>query len=187
MKKIITALSFFLILSNVYALNSDAILLLKKPEIKNNPYDCTVVTGSRSIYEDVKLFGLNDSSVLIMKDEVSREILIKDIKSLKFKGRGFWKGAIIGGAIGFALGFWLGAELSTIDHDEPDYLGAGTGGGLLFGIPSALIGGGLGALFADDIFYDLSNLDFKAKRKKLKSLIKEYSDLGTQLLLPYRT
>lgn len=42
-------------------------------------YDCNVITSSRSVYKDVNLFALADSTVKILKDEVSKEIKINEI------------------------------------------------------------------------------------------------------------
>ena len=181
MKKLITVLLFSLIISNAYSNHSGAYLYLKKSivEITDTTYECTIVTGSKCIYKAAELYVLSDSSVIILRGDVKTEILIKDIRSIKFKGRGFWKGAVIGGGIGFGIGFIAGANATdalyagTQDHSVA---GLGILFGVIFAVPSGLIGGGIQSLLAKDKYYDLSNLDFEAKRKKIKQLINEYSD-----------
>jgi len=125
----------------------------------------------------VKIFGLSDSSVKILKGEVSIEIPINDIKSITFKGSGFWKGVAIGGGIGLLTGILFGASNTEICDGQNGCAVQFTAiAGLIFAIPSALIGGGLGVLLAKDKIHYLSNLNFEAKRKKVKNIIKEYSD-----------
>ena len=57
---------------NVYAQIEDTGSSKKSlTELKDTSYSCTVVLNSRSVYKDVKLFGLKDSTVNILKDEKS--------------------------------------------------------------------------------------------------------------------
>jgi hypothetical protein len=166
MKKITLAI-FFLMLSNS-----------SSSEISDTTYKCTVTADSKNKYSDIQIHGLSDSSITVLKDDYSKEILIKDIQSIKFNGRGFMKGAAIGGGIGFVLGAIIGAQGVNLGSDGSaagSFHGA-VGLGFALGVPFGLIGGGLGALFAEDKFYDLSKLDFESKRKQIKYLIKEYSD-----------
>ncbi|MBK8552393.1 MAG: hypothetical protein IPL53_15525 [Ignavibacteria bacterium] len=154
--------------------NSDSIILKNKTfkAISDTTYDCTVVTGSRSIYKDVNLYGLKDSTLRMLDGEFSEEVHIKDIRTIRFHARGFWRGAAIGGGLGFVLGAIGGADGIYGEGS----IGQALGVGIILGVPFALIGGGLGALFADDQFYDLSNLNFETKRRVVGYLLKEYSD-----------
>ncbi|MEO6694576.1 MAG: hypothetical protein ABIY50_04290 [Ignavibacteria bacterium] len=142
--------------------------------ISDTTYECTIVTASRSVYKDVNLYGLNDSSVKILKKGVTKEILISDIRTVKFNARGFGKGALIGGGIGFALGFITGGQ--HFGFSRKFQIGDGMLLGFITAIPFLLIGGGLGSLFAEDQFYDLSNLDLQKKKDKMSFLISEFSD-----------
>lgn len=177
---IITATAFFLIFSNAYSNNKGGFLIIKNAssEITDTTYECTVVSVSKTIFAGANLCGLSDSSVTVLRGGSSTEILIKDIRSVKFKGRGFWKGAAIGSGIGFVLGFLAGASLSVSlsEGNTPPVIGPGTAIGALFAVPFGLIGGGLGVLFTEDKFYNLSKLDFDEKRKKVRYLIIKYSD-----------
>jgi len=157
----------------VYPETSDS---LKKISVilKDTASDCTVITNSRSVYKDVKLFLLMDSTVRFLKDETTGKLIISDIRTIKFKGAGFMKGAVIGWAIGFVSGFIIGCQ--DFGFSNEFNFGNGMLGGFIIGIPFALIGGGIGALFAEDKLYDLSNLDFDSKRKKILFLMKEYPD-----------
>ena len=179
MKKIIVVL-VLLVFSNANSNNSNSLLPLKNSiaEISDTTYKCTIFTFSKNIYKDANLSGLSDSTVRILRGESSTEIHINDIKSIKFKGRGFLSGAAVGGGIGFLLGAIAGAVGSSLGSDGSydGSLGGAIGVGALFAVPFALIGGGIGVLLSEDKFYDLSKLDFEAKRKRIKNLIIKYSD-----------
>lgn len=178
----------FITFSDLYSNNSDTTIILNNSDpivlkskifkaISDTTYDCTVVTGSRSIYKKVNLYGLKDSTLRMLDGEFSEEVHIKDIRTIKFHARGFWRGAAIGGGLGFVLGAIGGADgISFGDGSNEGSFGEAFLGGFILGIPFALIGGGLGALFADDQFYDLSNLNFETKRRVVGYLVKEYSD-----------
>ena len=178
-KNIIAVLSILLIFSDSYSFNSEALIFSYTSEKKDNPLEITVVTGSNKIYRDVKLAEIIDSNILISKDTASSKIHIEDIKSIKIKGRGFWTGAAVGGVIGFGIGFFAGANATdalyagTQDHS---ILGLGILLGVIFAVPAGLIGGGIQSLLTEDKYYDLCKLDFEAKRKKLKNLMREFSN-----------
>ena len=179
MKKIITALTFILIFSNAYSYNSNLLLFSKKStvEITDTTKKCSLRIISKKNYTDIYIFGLSDSSVKISNGEYSKEILIRDVKSITFKGSGFWKGAAIGGGIGLLAGILLGASLAEMCDDGDNCKTQTTiSGGFIVGVPFALIGGLIGSASAKDKIYDLSRLDFVSKRKKIKFLIKEYSN-----------
>ena len=159
--------------ANAYPDTSDS---LKKISVilKDTASECTVITSSRSVYKDVKLFLLMDSTVRFLKDETTGKLIISDIRTIKFKGAGFMKGAVIGWAIGFVSGFIIGCQ--DFGFSNEFNFGHGMLGGFIIGIPFALIGGGIGSLFAEDKLYDMSYMDRVAKRNKIKYLMKEYPD-----------
>jgi len=159
--------------ANAYPDTSDS---LKKISVilKDTASECTVITSSRSVYKDINLFLFKDSTVRFLKDDATGKLNISDIRTIKFKGAGFMKGAVIGWAIGFVSGFIIGCQ--DFGFSNEFNFGNGMLGGFIIGIPFALIGGGIGALFAEDKLYDLSNLDFDSKRKKILFLMKEYPD-----------
>jgi len=142
-------------------------------------YECTIVTSVKKVYKDVEMFSLSDSTVKTVKDENVKTVTIEEISSIKFNARGFGKGALIGGGIGFVTGFLIGSDgginLGSDGGSSEFSFGAGIGTGVIPAIPFGLIGGGLGALFASDQYFDLSNLDFKKKRSKILILMKEFS------------
>ena len=180
MKKIMMTFFLFVAIPDLYP-NFPETIVTKNNSFKrvtDTTYDCTVVTGSRSIYKNVKLFALKDSAIMILKDDVSEKLLINNIRTIKFKGRGFWKGAVIGGGIGFGVGAIIGADGLHLGSDgsTDGSLGQSLAIGAVLGISFGLLGGGFGALFAEDKFYDLSKMDFVSKRNKLKYLMKENSD-----------
>jgi hypothetical protein len=181
-KKILSTLFIFIQVSIVSANNSDSLFFSGENQfqISDTTYDCILVTNSKSTYKRVNLFGLNDSSLRVLNKNVSHKMLIDSIKSITFYGRGFWKGAYIGGGIGMVLGLIVGGSSNisfTGDGGSSKYdLGRGIGAGALLAIPFGLIGGGLGALFAEDRFYDLSKLDFPAKKEQIEFLMRKYSN-----------
>ncbi|HMS32521.1 MAG TPA: hypothetical protein PKC91_00400 [Ignavibacteria bacterium] len=176
--KIILFTSVFIILifSEVYSQNSDTSILSKKRNIilKDTSYLCTVITNSRSVYKDVNMFGLKDSTVRFLKEDISVKLNIKEIRTVKFRGAGFMKGAFIGYGIGFVSGFILGGQ--SFGYSGSFKFGNAMLGGFIIGIPFALIGGGLGSLFAEDKLYDLGKMDLESKRKKLFYIMKDLPD-----------
>ncbi|MEO8210610.1 MAG: hypothetical protein ABI840_08605 [bacterium] len=176
-KLFLLALFMFFLTSFVIPNNSDTIISSKKIayQTKDTTSECKIITNSRSTYTDVQLFGLSDSSVKILKNGVTKELPVNEIRIIKFTGKGFGKGALIGGGIGFVMGFIIGGQ--NLGYSNNDFsFGKGIAGGFIIGVPFFFIGGGLGALFAEDKLYDLGNMDFLSKRKKIISLIKDYSD-----------
>lgn len=163
-------------MSKVYSQKSDTSLLLKKKTfiLKDTANDCTIITSSRSVYKDVNMFGLKDSTVRFLKDDLTGKLMINDIRTIKFKGTGFWRGALIGYGIGFVSGFIIGCY--DLGFSNEFKFGDGFAVGFLIGIPFALVGGGLGSLFAEDKLYDMGNMNLEAKRKKIMYLMKEYPD-----------
>jgi len=180
MIKIIISLIIIFLTNHVnlfsQTISKDSIVSLNKKiiSITDTTYECTVVTASRSVYKDVNMYGLRDSSIKILKKGVARELFINDIRTLKFNARGFGKGALIGAAAGFVLGFVAGGQ--GFGFNNGFKIGDGMLVGFITAIPFCFIGGGLGVLFAEDQFFDLSNLDYKGKKDKLKYLILEFSD-----------
>ncbi len=189
MKKLIIALSFILTITNVYSYNTGSLEYLVKSTVSNTcttykkmnvsdsavkalmvtAYECTVTTNSMKVYKNVKLSELSDSAVKIFIGNKPKEIYIKDIRSVKFGNGGFWKGARIGAAGAVVIGLIIGLIDST-----GEYLWDGIKIGLVLAVP---LGIGLSIFYEvkNDGVYDLSKLDFQAKRKKVKLLIKMYS------------
>ncbi len=147
-------------------------------KITDTTYDCEVITISGALYSDVNISGLSDSSVKILKKDSVTEIMIKDISSIKFYRRGFWKGAMIGMGTAFAIGLLAGKGIYTTGDGGSNEFKVGNVllVGIILSVPFGLIGGGIGHLFASDQLYVLSNSSFEEKRKEVRYLIKEYSD-----------
>ncbi|MDQ3020286.1 MAG: hypothetical protein M3R36_06920 [Bacteroidota bacterium] len=176
-KLFLNLLCIFFLPSFILSNNSDTIISSKKFtfQTKDTTSECKIITNSRSTYKDVQLFGLSDSTVKILKNGVTRELQINEIRILKFTGRGFGKGALIGGGIGFVMGFIIGGQ--NLGYSNNDFsFGKGIAGGFLIGVPFFFMGGGLGALFAENKLYDLGNMDLLSRKNKINLLIKEYSD-----------
>ena len=189
MKRIIFIASFFLIISNAYSYNPDSLVTLKKifaeradtnyiravvsdSAVKAIPVtalECTVTTNSMKVYKNVKLSELSDSTVKIFTGSKSKEIFIKDIRSVSFNKGGFWKGLKQGAGGALFIGLLIGLIDST-----GEYLWDGVKIGLLLAVP---LGIGLGTYYEvnNKGEYDLSKLDFQEKRKKVKLLINKYS------------
>lgn len=178
MKRIVlfTLIFLLLILPKVYSQNTGTSKIHKNKYVilKDTAYLCTIITNSRSVYKDVNMFGLKDSSVKFLKDDITGKLKIDDIRTVKFRGAGFMKGALIGYGIGFVSGFIIGGQ--DFGYSNNFKFGNAMLGGFIVGIPFALIGGGLGSLFAEDKLYDLGKMDIEAKRKKLLYIMKENPD-----------
>lgn len=143
-------------------------------QIVDTTSECTIITKSRSSYKNIVIIELRDSLVFINKNDITRKLLVNDVRTIKFNARGFWKGARLGGGIGFGLGFILGA--GGFGSSSEFNFGHGFLGGFLFAIPLSLLGGGIGVFIAEDELYDLGNLTLNAKKSKIKYLIKKYSE-----------
>ncbi|MEO8210608.1 MAG: hypothetical protein ABI840_08595 [bacterium] len=181
MKLFIAAFIFLSSNLNLYSNNSDTIIASRKKTIiiSDTTHYCMVLTLSKTVHKKVNLCGLRDSSVKILDNNYSHDLAIDSIQSITFYGRGFLKGAAIGGSIGMLTGIIFGGYNISItgDGSSGDYnFGKAFALGFVIGVPFALIGGGVGALLAEDNFYDLSKMNFTNKRKKLIYLMKEYSD-----------
>ena len=188
MKSVIIIISVFLIITNAHSNNSDSVVSLKKntaesadtsylsADVKDSAVkaeritvtDCTITTNSFIVYKNVKLSELSDSSVKIFIGSKSREILIRDIRSVKFPKSGFWKGARYGAGGALAIGLIIGLTDTT-----GEYLWDGIKIGLLLAIPLGISTGIFYEIKIDKKF-DLSKLDFQAKRKKIKYIIRTF-------------
>lgn len=128
--------------------------------------ECTVITLSGKFYKDVRITGLSDSTLKIYKNSKSKEILLKDISSVKIEGRGFWKGALLGSGGGLLIGFIAG-NLDTTG----EYLWDGMKLGMALALPLAIVGG---IFESKDTVYDMRAMDIKRKKKELKYIFRYY-------------
>ena len=154
-------------INKVYADSAVFIKAVSNKSLKahtNN--ECTVITLSGKIYNDVKISEKNDSSVSILKGNKSKIILMKDISSIKIKGNGFWKGAFLGASGALLLGFLAG----TIDTTY-EYLWDGMKIGMALALPFAIIGG---IFESKDKVYDHWSKDIRMKKKEIKYILRNY-------------
>ncbi len=139
---------------------------------------CTITMNSRSVYKDVQMFGLKDSTLGILKDEKSVRLNVSDIRTIKFDAKGFWTGALYGGTAGFLAGFAIGLlegfDFSGHGGSGNVKFGQGVAAGIFLAVPFGLIGGGVGSLLANDHLYDMSGYSFIKKRSLIYFLIKEH-------------
>lgn len=133
---------------------------------KHTMRECTLTTVSGKIFSDVRLSGLNDSTVTLLKKCKSKVVFIKDIRTLKINGRGFWRGALMGSGSALLLGFIAG-NLDTTGQ----YLWDGMKIGLALVLPLAIIGG---IFESKDTVYDISAMNIKEKKRSLKYLFSKY-------------
>ncbi|MCB0726225.1 MAG: hypothetical protein R3A12_17310 [Ignavibacteria bacterium] len=182
-KLIIVFLVFF---TEVFSQTADTIissinLNLKSLNTKDTSNTCTITMNSRSVYKDVQMFGLKDSTVGFFKDEKSGRLKVSDIRKIKFNAKGFWKGALYGAGAGFLTGLIIGIS-GGFDYNvggsssHTGSFGAGFVGGIIIAIPFGLIGGGVGSLLANDHLYDMGDYSFIKKRSLIYTLIKEFPD-----------
>lgn len=128
--------------------------------------ECTVMTFSGKFYKDVRITGISDSTVKLYKNSKSKEILLKDISSVKIEGRGFWRGALIGVSGALLVGLIAG-NLDTTG----EYLWDGMKLGMALALPLAIVGG---IFESKDTVYDMRAMDVKRKKKELKYLFRYY-------------
>jgi hypothetical protein len=155
---------------NINRVSADSAVFIK--EVKMKPLkaytknECTVLTLSGKIYNNVRISGMSDSSVNILKNKRPEIILIKDISSIKIEGKGFWKGALIGGGAALMLGFIAG-NLDTTG----EYLWDGMKLGMALVLPLAIVGG---IFESKDTVYDMRAKDLRMKKKQIKYLLRNY-------------
>lgn len=155
---------------NIYTISADSAVFIR--EVKKEPIkaytknECTVMMLSGKIYNDVRISGMSDSSVNILKNKRPEIILIKDISSIKMEGKGFWKGALIGGGAALMLGFIAG-NLDTTG----EYLWDGIKLGMALVLPLAIVGG---IFESKDTVYEMRAMDFRMKKKQIKYLLRYY-------------
>ncbi len=116
---------------------------------------CDVYLEENTELKDVRLIKDTDSTLKVFKEDRYRVINISVVRKIIFTSQApFLKGALIGGGIGFLIGFIPPTFSKGGGH--PDLSGPEFGliFGSLFAVPSALIGGVLGVLFAYDEKYD---------------------------------
>ncbi len=187
MKRVII-IAVLLIITNAESYSIDSIVSLKKysaesvdtsndrniirdsasKAIKVTLAECTLTTNTMRVYKNVKLSESGDSAVKVFIGSKTKEILIRDIRSVNFNKGGFWKGARDGAAGGLVIGLIIGLLDST-----GEYLWEGIKIGLLLAVPLS-IGTGIFYEIKNDGEYDLSKLDFQAKRKKIKHIIRTF-------------
>lgn len=155
---------------NIYTFSADSAVFIR--EIKKVPLKaytknkCTVLMLSGKIYNDVRISGMSDSSVNILKNKRTKILLIKHISTIIIDGRGFWKGALLGGGAALMLGFIAG-NLDTTG----EYLWDGMKIGIALVLPLAIAGG---IFESKDTVYDMRTLDFSMKKKQIKYLMRYY-------------
>lgn len=184
--KSVIIIAVLLIITNAYSYSSDSVVSLNKNNAESTDtseigtavsdsavkalsvtsLECTVTTNTLRVYKNVKISESGDSAVKIFIGSKTKEILIRDIRSVNFNIGGFWKGARDGAAGGMLIGLIIGLLDST-----GEYLWDGIKIGLLLAIPLS-IGTGIYYEIKNEGEYDLSKLDFKAKRKKIKNIIR---------------
>jgi hypothetical protein len=140
---------------------------------KNGPtYDCDIYLKNRSLLKEVSIVKLNDSTVVLSKNGVRRNVNIAELNKIRFSGpSGFWTGAAI--AAGISIAGWTFVGLA---FGEGKYTGDIFLVGLIGAIPCGLVGGLVGLLFdREDTFYDFSSGNPKAKLKRLRYIIDKHT------------
>ena len=162
-------------ITDTTSLNSDSLSSITRVELTDTTEKCTIITKSNK-YPGVKIYGFGNSSVKILASKFTREIQIKDIRSIKFKGGGFWKGALIGGGAAFFLGLLpymiFNDTAASSQENNNNLLLGGVAIGTGLALPFALVGGLIGQ---KDKEFDFKKLNYYSKKETIRHLIKEYS------------
>lgn len=146
--------------------------ILRDSSIGNNDIyvktdECDIYLKNRSLYKEVNILSLTDSTLRIDKKGVIKVIDVNQINKIKFRGAsGFWSGALIGA--GISTFGWLITGIAAGESALPFVL---LYAGLTF-LPSGLVGGLVGLMVApEDELYDVSGGNPKAKLKRLRYII----------------
>ncbi len=156
-------------IDNAFRMYADTAVFIKTVKYNLKQYtksECTVMTLSGKIYNDVRISGMSDTSVKILKNSKSKVVLIKDISSIKIKGMGFWKGALLGSGSALLLGLVAG-NLDTTG----EYFWDGMKIGMALALPLAIVGG---IFESKDTVYDMRVMDNSMKKKRIRYLLRNY-------------
>ncbi|RPI15015.1 MAG: hypothetical protein EHM58_15175 [Ignavibacteriae bacterium] len=142
--------------------------------VEDTSKECDIYLQSRILIKNAAIFRIKDSTVYIIKKDITKELKIADIRTIKFKsGSGFWTGAAIGAGVDAAVFL----TLAGIYGAKTGEAALGAAYALMFGaiglVPSALIGGFIGAMTDEDTIYNLPKDDVKTKIRMLRKIIKE--------------
>lgn len=128
--------------------------------------ECRLTMVSGKVYSNVRLSGLNDSTVIVLKNGNAKVIFIKNISSIKISGSGFWKGAMLGSGSALLIGFFAGTIDTSYEH-----LWDGMKIGLALALPLAIVGG---IIESNEALYYLRNMNTDEKKKSFEYLFRKY-------------
>ena len=168
-----------------YSIPKDQIMEIKSPgsfsgkfiskeDVQDTTNECDVYLNKGSLLKDVRLLSCSDSNISIIKDKKQREVPVSLVRKITFIEPGFLKGFIIGAGIGFASGLLLGltwpenSEMGNPNFGESMMLG------MIFSIPTGLIGGIIGAITKTDQVYLLSTGYSSMKVKRINYIIEKH-------------
>jgi hypothetical protein len=127
---------------------------------------------------DKNKFYLSYSHLTADKNYYNYNVYLKDIRKLSFRnGTHFWTGAGISAGAGFLIGFVAfgnGTNFSESTGPKPFDLGKGIFGGIICGIPTALIGGLIGLIFPKYDHYYFDMIEKNKKADYIKNLFMDY-------------
>jgi hypothetical protein len=148
--------------------------------LTDTTFELDIYMVNRTLYKNVRIIRSEDSSVVILKDEVKKTINLYKINKIIFHENGLAKGITLGGIIGFGIGFLLGTiagPFSTGDGESSnfgDHLSFGTLAGIILAVPGVIVGGITGAIVGDNTqVYDMSSSKKELKLKRLRYIIEE--------------
>lgn len=140
-------------------------------DITGKTDDCDIFLTNRSALKNVSLVALKGSFLVVDKEGIKKELNVQNINKIKFSsGSGFWLGAAIGTGVSLVgwtlIGLAFGGEVSVY----------GITIGLIYALPSGLVGGLIGLIFdRDDELYDIAGGNPKAKLKRLRYIIDKHT------------
>ncbi|MES2177206.1 MAG: hypothetical protein V4550_05020 [Gemmatimonadota bacterium] len=105
---------------------------------------------TKGIHEG-RLLGSSADSVRLAESDTTRQVALRDINVVSRQGNQWAKGARIGGITGGVVGAVLSALLFNVYcnhncHNTIEFVEVTAYGAALVGVPSALLGAGIGAL-----------------------------------------
>jgi len=138
--------------------------------------ECNVYLEAGSMLKGIRLYAFDDSTLIITKGEMQKNLPISRIRKIVFTGSGFGKGALIGAGVGLASGLLFGLTWAARSGSDSPNFGEVLTFSLVCSIPGGLIGGVIGAISKTDKSYLFPPGYSITKSKRIKYIIEKHNE-----------